>query len=112
MRAIQRSFVVLVFVWLVVFCAVEAHAECRFADSRAAATWTYRFRAESGPDGLVLHVTAQLPLGSTGAVSLQLPVHWAGETLHAMTNLRTATADAQLQVSATGESAVLRGKPN
>jgi hypothetical protein len=112
MCAMHRSFVALVSTWFVVFCAIDARAECRFADSRAAATWTYRFRAESGPDGLVLHVTAQFPLGSNGAVSLQLPVHWAGETLHAMTNLRTSSACAQLEVSATGGSAVLRGRSN
>jgi len=112
MCATRRSFVALAFGWFIASCAVTAQAECRFAASRAAATWTYRFRAESGPDGLVLHVTAQFPLGSNGAVSLQLPVHWAGETLHAMTNLRTASADEQLEVSATGESAVLHGEPN
>jgi predicted metalloprotease with PDZ domain len=108
----HRSFVALISGWFIVFCAVDGRAECRFADSRAAATWTYRFRAESGPDGLLLHVTAQFPLGSKGAVSLQLPVHWAGETLHAMTNLRAASANAQLEISATGESGALRGEPN
>ncbi len=107
-----RWFVALVSGWFLVSCAVEARAECQFAASPAGATWTYRFRAESGPDGLVLHVTAQFPLGANGAVSLQLPAHWAGETLHSMTNLRTASADAQLEVSQTGDSAVLRGEPN
>jgi hypothetical protein len=53
----HRPFVPLVAAWLIVRCAIDA-AECRCADSRAATTWTYRFRAESAPDGLVLHVTA------------------------------------------------------
>src|SRR5260221_14431818 len=96
----MQSFVALVSGCLIVFCAVDARAECRFANSRAGATWTYRFRAESGPDGLVLYVTAQFPLGSNGAVSLQLPARWAGETLHAMTDLRAASADDQLEGSA------------
>ena len=83
----HRSFVALVSGWFIVFGAVDGRAECRFADSRTAASWTYRFRAESGPDGLVLQVTAQFPLGSNGAVSLQLPVHWAGETLCSWENV-------------------------
>ncbi len=108
----RRSVVALIASYVFVCCAADARADCRFADSPAATTWTYRFRAESGSDGLVLHVTAQFPLGPSGTVSLQLPMHWAGETLHAMTNLRTASAGAQLEVSATGGSAVLRGEPN
>jgi predicted metalloprotease with PDZ domain len=112
MCVLRRSFVAAVVCGVILTCAVDSQAQCRFADSQTNATWTYRFQAESGTDGLVLHTTAQFPLGPSGVLSLQLPVHWAGETLHAMTNLRTRSADARLEVDATGGSGVLRGKPN
>jgi predicted metalloprotease with PDZ domain len=108
----RRSFVAAVVCGFILSCAVESQAQCRFADSPSHATWTYRFQPEVGTDGLVLHVTAQFPLGPSGVLSLQLPVQWAGETLHAMTNLRTRSADARLEVDATGGSGVLRGEPN
>jgi hypothetical protein len=110
--AIAPSFVATLVCGLIAFCATDSRAQCRFADAPSNATWTYRFRAEAGTDGLGLHVTAQFPLGPTGILSVQLPAHWAGETLHAMTNLRSGSADVRLEVDPDGVSGVLRGEPN
>jgi hypothetical protein len=112
MCAAHRSFVALVAGGFIMFCATDSRGECRFADSHAHATWTYRFQAESGADGLVLRFTARFPLGPSGVLSLQLPAHWAGEKLHSMTNLRTGTDGPRLEVDPTGGSGVLRGEPN
>jgi predicted metalloprotease with PDZ domain len=112
MCAMPRPLMALIVGWFLVSYAVDARGECRFGESHAPATWTYRFQAESGPEGLVLHVTAQFALGSNGSLTLQLPAHWAGETLHGMTNLRVVSAGAHLDVNATGESAILRSERN
>jgi hypothetical protein len=60
---------------------------------------------------LVLHVTVELPLGGDGRASLQLPAHWAGETLHSLSNLR-ALSEAKLEVDPKGDAAELYGPPN
>jgi predicted metalloprotease with PDZ domain len=42
---------------------------------------------------MVLHVTLQFPGGPEGVEPVELPAHWAGETLHGVTNLRALSAD-------------------
>jgi len=97
---------------LVACRAADSHAQCRFPDSSSKGAWTYRFRVDGGTDRPRLHVTAQLPLSPGGTLDLQLPVRWAGETLHAMTNLRSGSTDVRLEIGADGGSGVLRGQPD
>src|SRR5580765_2513212 len=80
-----------------VFTASNALAQCRFADAPSETVWTYRFQTDFSPNGMVMHVTVQLPLNADGRASLQLPAHWAGETLHTLSNLR-ALSEATLDV--------------
>jgi predicted metalloprotease with PDZ domain len=94
-----------------VFTASNALAQCRFADASAETVWTYRFQTEFSPNSLVLHVTVQLPVGADGRASLQLPAHWAGQTLHALSNLR-ALSEGTLDVDPKGDAAELHGPPN
>jgi predicted metalloprotease with PDZ domain len=112
MDAMRRLSVAAVACGFLVFCAVDSRAQCHFADSHSDASWTYRFQAESRPDGLVLHVTARFPLGPSGVLSLQLPAYSGKERLHSMTNLRTTSAEVRVEVDATGGTGVLRGEPN
>jgi predicted metalloprotease with PDZ domain len=109
-RGMGRSSVVAIAAGFALLRAPDARAQCRFAEAPSRATWTYRFRAETGTDGLVLHVTAQVPLGPSGVVTVQLPTRWAGETHHAMTDLRSGSADVRLEVDTTGGAGVLRGR--
>jgi predicted metalloprotease with PDZ domain len=111
MCAIPGSLVAMLACGLVAQCAADAHADCRFGATASSRAWTYRFRAEGGTDPLRLHVTAQFPLGPAGTLRLKLPTRWAGETLRAMRDLRSGSADVRLDVDPDGGSGVLHGEP-
>jgi hypothetical protein len=57
---------------------------------------TYQFLPEVTPRGLLLHVTLAFRVGANGTETLMLPTHWAGETLHAIKNLRMLSKGALL----------------
>jgi predicted metalloprotease with PDZ domain len=71
-------------------------AQCYFPALCKTRAITYRFQAEVTPGGLALHVTLVFRVGASGTETLILPMHWAGETLHAMTNLRALSNGASL----------------
>ena len=74
----------------------NARAQCHFPVVGKTRAITYRFQPEVTPVGLVLHVTLAFRAGANGTETLVLPTRWAGETLHAMTNLRAVSTDASL----------------
>ncbi len=71
-------------------------AQCHFAKTNATQAITYRFGPEVTPGGLVLHVKLEFQSGVDGTQMLVLPVQWAGETIHAMTNLHAVSKGALL----------------
>jgi len=78
--------------WFVVLAvlltSVPARAQCRFSRAGVGRTVTYRFAPEATGSDLVLHVALEFQVGPKGAEEIALPLQWAGETLHAVTNLR------------------------
>lgn len=87
-----------VLAWLSVILsnACGVNAQCRFGKTDAQASVTYRFQPEINSDSLVLHVTMEFKVGADGTRTLQLPVQWAGETLHSLTNLQVVSKNAYL----------------
>ena len=84
------------------------HAQCHFPAMGKTQAITYRFQPEVTPGGLVLHVTLGFRVGANGTSTLMLPTHWAGETLHAMTNLRTLSNGASLDDGPDTSTKILR----
>jgi predicted metalloprotease with PDZ domain len=87
-------------------------AQCRFPQTPNEQTITYRFDPEVTPAGLVLHLTFLFRAGGDGTETLVLPMQWAGETLHAMTNLRVVSKGASLEKGADADSMIVRARPH
>lgn len=60
----------------------------------------------------VLHVTVSFLGNSTGTDELEVPSHWAGQTMAAMTNLRPISRDAAISEGPTADTRRLRYPPN
>jgi hypothetical protein len=71
-------------------------AQCRFAKSDSAQSLTYRFDPEPQGDAQVLHVILEFTAGPDGKAALVVPAQWAGQALHAMTNLRPVSSGARI----------------
>lgn len=81
---------------VVLGCTAVVQAQCRFPEPKSGRSVTYRFQPEFTADALLMHVTLELQMGTSGSEVLGLPMQWAGETLHSMSNLRTTTDGASL----------------
>src|SRR5580698_8193847 len=88
------------------------NAQCRFAKTNAKTSITYRFQPEISPDSLVLHVTMEFNVGADGTQTLELPLQWAGETLHSMTNLHIVSKNASLADTDHSSLKVVHTSPN
>ncbi len=94
------------------FCCTElANAQCRFLPDRAHREITYRFHPEVTPYGLILHVTLETQTEPSGQLLLKVPAQWAGEQLHAVSNLRTVTPGATLTDGENANSKLLHARP-
>ena len=93
---------------IVVFGMAGAiRAQCHFAVTRTTPTATYRFQPEVTPDGLVLHITLEFKTGARSTERLELPTRWAGERLHALTNLQVISKGASLADGADAGSKIV-----
>jgi hypothetical protein len=108
----MRSSLILAGLSLVLGFSCRLNAQCHFAKTNAATVITYRFQPEIGPEGLLLHVAMEFKSGADGVQTLLLPTHWAGETLHSMTNLHAISKGASLADTAEGDAKTLHAKPN
>jgi predicted metalloprotease with PDZ domain len=88
------------------------NAQCHFAKTNAQTSITYRFQPEISPDSLVLHVTMEFKAGVDGTRTLELPLQWAGETLHSMTNLHVVSKNASLADRSDSDLKVVHASPN
>jgi predicted metalloprotease with PDZ domain len=88
------------------------NAECHFAKTNAKTAITYRFQPEIGPNSLVLHVTMEFKTAADGTQTLELPLQWAGETLHSMANLHMVSKNASLADTGHSSLKVVHASPN
>jgi predicted metalloprotease with PDZ domain len=61
---------------------------------------------------LVLHVTMEFKAGDDGTRTLQLPLQWAGESLHSMTNFHVVSKDASIRGADGSDLKVVHARPN
>jgi predicted metalloprotease with PDZ domain len=87
-------------------------AQCRFPVTPHEPTITYRFHPEVTPAGLVLHVRFSFRTSADGTQTLVLPTQWAGEALHAVTNLRAVSRGASLEKGADADTRIVRAAPH
>lgn len=83
-------------------------AQCRFPVTAHEQTISYQFHPEVSSPGLVLHVRFSFQSSANGTQTLVLPTQWAGEALHAMTNLRVVSRGASLEKGADADSMIVR----
>lgn len=87
-------------------------AQCRLPAASNARRMMYTFEAAVAPTATVLHITLQFPGTSAGAEELDVPTHWAGQTLHGMTNLRALSPGAVISDDSLSDRKVLRYPAN
>jgi predicted metalloprotease with PDZ domain len=92
--------------------ACGLNAQCQFAKTSAPTSVVYRFQPEISPDSLVLHVTMEFKVGTDGTQTLELPLRWAGETLHSMANLHVVSKDTSLADTDDSKLKVVHASPN
>ena len=92
--------------------ALVLSAQCTFPKKAPHQTLTYRFHPEVTQAGLVLHVTLEFQTDGGGMRPLVLPTHWAGETLHSLSNLHVVSEGAILESGQDADTKILRALPN
>ena len=96
----------------VLACSCMASAQCRFPDGSRADAVTYRFKPISDSSGLKLHIALGFLMNAKGSQSLALPVEWAGEKLHSMSNLQATSRGAVLESPSPSGEVIVRGPAN
>ena len=89
-----------------------ALAQCVFATSGAGRVLTYTFEPAVTSAGTTLHVTLAFQGGPEGMDTVEVPSHWAGETLRGVTHLRAITGDTVLAEAASPGERLVRHPPN
>ena len=67
-------------------------AQCNFPTKTTGRVLTYIFEHTVTAETNVLHVMLKFQGNSEGSEEIEIPTHWAGETLHGMTNLRALSS--------------------
>jgi predicted metalloprotease with PDZ domain len=73
---------------------------------------TYSFDPTVTPAGTVLHVTLNFRGGAEGMEEIEVPTEWAGEKLHAVTNLRALSPDTVITETGRSGTKTIRYPPN
>ena len=89
-----------------------ASAECHFKNADQADVVTYRFIPRLGPGALTLHVRFEFRMDASGVDSLILPNEWAGEKLHSISHLRSASEGVSVKGEVDTNTIRVRGPAN
>lgn len=89
-----------------------AIAQCRFTSAGSGRVLTYAFDAAVTPPSTVLHVTLKFRGGPEGTEQIEVPADWAGQTLHAVKNLRALSPDTSISDATPPDAATIRFRPN
>jgi predicted metalloprotease with PDZ domain len=109
-----RQRLMLVYTAVPILCllaAVPCAAQCTFSQRSTGRVLTYIFEPTFTAESNALHVTLKFQGNSEGTEEIEIPAHWAGETLHGMTNLRALSSETILADSAEDRK-TLRYPPN
>lgn len=87
-------------------------AQCRFPMEGKGGVLTYTFDPAITPTSTVLHVTLNFQGGHEGMEEVEVPSHWAGETLRGILNLRALSANTVIADSASPDTKRVRHPPN
>jgi len=102
----RKAFRALFILLLMLSFAVAGLSQCRFPSSRVGRTITFSFVPENTASGTILHVTVQFEGNSRGFEQIEIPVEWAGEKLHAVSNLRALSSSTTIDDSGSGEKTI------
>jgi len=109
---IPVAFRGLIILSLILPIAVSSPAQCRFAPSTVGRSITFSFAPENIASGAVLHVTVQFQGNSEGFEQIEVPVEWAGEKLHSVSNLRAVTESTTIGEGSSPSEKTIRYPPN
>jgi predicted metalloprotease with PDZ domain len=88
-----------------ILCLIGASscaAQCTFSQKSTGRVLTYIFEPTITAENNALHITLKFQGNSEGTEEIEIPTHWADETLHGTTNLRALSSDTVLADSAEG----------
>jgi predicted metalloprotease with PDZ domain len=86
--------------------------ECRWPVTGVGRLLTYTFDPTITATGTLLHVTLRFQGGPEGTEEIEVPSNWAGETIHAVTNLRALSSNTVIADGAVPGSKTVRYSPN
>ena len=93
MAALRLGFRAAMIALLGGLSALSMCAQCKFPASQTGRVLTFSFAPEEGGSGAILQVTVRFQGNANGSEPIEVPVEWAGENLHSVSNLR-ALSDA------------------
>jgi len=108
---LRLSLVYTVMPFLCLVAALPCAAQCTFSQKSTGRILTYVFEPAFTAENTTLHVTLKFRGNSEGTEEIEIPTHWAGETLHGMTNLRALSSETVLADSGEDRE-TLRYPPN
>lgn len=112
LQNIHYGFRALALPLLISSFAFSVRAQCKFSPSQDGRAFTWSFALEKNPSGAVLHATVQFQGNSTGSETIRIPVEWAGENLHAVSNLRALSNGTVVEDTSDPGSRIVHYPPN
>jgi predicted metalloprotease with PDZ domain len=107
----RASFLVLIPLLISSF-AFSARAQCKFPPSQGGRAFTWSFTPEKTVSAAVLHATLQFQANSSGSEPIEVPVEWAGEKLHAISNVRALSEGTTIEDTPDPGSKIVHYPPN
>ena len=98
-----------------VFLAVGSpvgFTQCGFPSTGSGRVIDYSFEPTITPAGTVLHATLSFRGGLEGMEEIEVPTEWAGEKLHAVTNLRALSRGTGITETGTSGTKTIHYPPN
>jgi hypothetical protein len=87
-------------------------AQCSFPSTASGRVINYSFDPTITPAGMVLHVRLEFRGGSEGMEEIEVPTEWAGQDLHAVTNLHALSQETVITESGTSGTKTIRYPSN
>jgi predicted metalloprotease with PDZ domain len=97
---------------LVSLWAAPARAQCVVPGNAGERSLIYTFEPVVTPDSAVLHITVSFRGTAAGQESVRIPTQWAGEELHAVSDLKAVSPDTSIDEGSSPGTKIVRYPAN